>query len=120
MEVRLLDSISKKLLPAAPAQDGPQNQIESKPAIIEAEAVQVTWNCARSMNRTKKISEGVRVAQVRQLFVAQHPDPAKRTATSVLIFYGWLEQHRSELLPQGKQDDPFQHVRSDLSGLFEG
>src|SRR5215472_8058513 len=103
MEVRLLDSISKKLLPAASAQDGPQNQTESKPAIIEAEAVLVTWNCARSMKRTKKISEGVRVAQVRQLFVAQHPDPAKRTETTVLIFYGWLERHRSELLPEGNQ-----------------
>src|SRR6516225_9952419 len=72
------------------------------------------------MNRTVRVSEGVRVAQVRQLFVAHHPDPTKRTATSVLIFYGWLEQHRPELLPQGKHDDPFQHVRSDLSGLFEG
>jgi len=72
------------------------------------------------MNRTMKVSEGVRVAQVRQLFVAHHPDPTKRTATSVLIFYGWLEQHRPELLPQGKYDDPFQHMRSDLSGLFEG
>jgi len=32
-EVRLLDSISKKLLPATPAQDGPHNQIESTTAI---------------------------------------------------------------------------------------
>ena len=65
------------------------------------------------MDRTKKISEEVRVAQVRQLFVAQHPDPAKRTATSVLIFYAWLEGHRPELLPQGKNDE------SDLSGLYQ-
>ena len=71
------------------------------------------------MNRTVRVSEGVHVAQVRQLFVAHHSDPAKRTATSVLIFYGWLEQHRPELLPQGKHGDPFQHVRLDLSGLFE-
>jgi hypothetical protein len=33
MEVRLLDSISKKLLFAVPAQDGPQNQTESNRAI---------------------------------------------------------------------------------------
>jgi len=71
------------------------------------------------MNRTVKVSEEVRKAQVRQLFVAHHPDPTKRTATSVLIFYGWLEQHRPELLPEGKHADPFQYVRSDLSGLFE-
>ena len=38
MEVRLLDSISKKLLFAGPAQDGPQNQTESN-AAIEAEVV---------------------------------------------------------------------------------
>jgi len=72
------------------------------------------------MNRPMKVSEEVRVAQVRQLFVAHHPDSTKRTATSVLIFYGWLEQHRPELLPEGKHADPFQHVRSDLGGLFEG
>ena len=50
------------------------------------------------MDRTKKISDEVRVVQVRQLFVAQHHDPAKRTATTVLIFYGWLERRRPELL----------------------
>jgi hypothetical protein len=72
------------------------------------------------MNRTKKVSEGDRVAQVRQLFVAQHPDPAKRTPTIVLIFYGWLERHLPELLPEEKHADPLQHLKSDLSGLFEG
>jgi hypothetical protein len=71
------------------------------------------------MKRTKKISEGVRVAQVRQLFVAQHPNPAKRTATTVLIFYGRLERHRPELLPEGKHDDPFQYLKPDLSGLYQ-
>ena len=71
------------------------------------------------MDRTKKISEEVRVAQVRQLFLAPHPDPAKRTATTVLIFYGWLERHRPELLPEGKHDDPFQYLKSDLNGLYQ-
>jgi len=71
------------------------------------------------MDRTKKISEEVRVAQVRQLFVAQHPDPAKRTVTSVLTFYAWLEGHRPELLPQGKHDGPLQYLESDLSGLYQ-
>jgi len=71
------------------------------------------------MDRTKKISEEVRVAQVRQLFVAHHPDPAKRTVTSVLIFYAWLEGHRPELLPQGKDGDPLQYLESDLSGLYQ-
>jgi hypothetical protein len=43
-EVRLLDSVTKKLSPGAVvdvAQDGPHNQIESKPA-IEAEVVERT------------------------------------------------------------------------------
>ena len=71
------------------------------------------------MDRTKKISEGVRVAQVRQLFVAQHTDPPKRTSTSVLIFYACLERHRPELLPQGNYDDPLQYLESDLSGLYQ-
>ena len=71
------------------------------------------------MDRTKKISEGVRVAQVRQLFVAQHTDPAKRTSTSVLIFCACLERHRPELLPQGNYDDPLQYLESDLSGLYQ-
>ena len=71
------------------------------------------------MDRTKKISEEVRVAQVRQLFVAHHPDPAKRTVTSVLLFYAWLEGHRPELLPQEKDGDPLQYLESDLSGLYQ-
>ena len=33
----MLDPTSKKMLPAAPSPDGPQNQTESKPTIIEAE-----------------------------------------------------------------------------------
>src|SRR5215831_444377 len=77
------------------------------------------WTAARLRESEDEVSEDVRVAQVRQLFVAHHSDPAKRTATSALIFYGWLEQHRPELLPQGNHGDPFQHVRLDLSGLFE-
>ena len=71
------------------------------------------------MKRAKKISEGVRVAQVRQLFVAQHPDPAKRTVTTVLIFYEWLERHRPELLLEGKHDDPLQYLEPDLNGLYQ-
>ena len=86
----------------------------------DTQGASATWNCARPpMDRTKKISEEVREAQVRQLFVAQHRDPAKRTVTSVLMFYAWLEGHRPELLPQGKNDDPLQYLESDLSGLYQ-
>ena len=103
-----------------------QKFVRSAPTLVmtvtfEIEAEGYKGNCARPpMNRTKKVSEGVRAAQVRQLFVAQHPDPAKRTSTTVLIFYRWLERRRPELLPEGKHADPFQHLKSDLGGLFEG
>ena len=70
------------------------------------------------MNRTMKVSEGsVWLKCVSYLW--HGTDPAKRTATTVLIFYGWLERHRPELLPEGKHDDPFQYLKSDLNGLYQ-
>ncbi len=66
---------------------------------------------------SKKDSEAVRVARVRQLWQTR---PVKqRTATEVLIFYGWLEEHYPELLTRGK-GDPYQHLKGDLSGLVHG
>ena len=60
--------------------------------------------------------EVVRRERVRQLWQAY---PVKnRTATGVLIFYGWLEKQHPELLPPG-QGDPYQHVKEDLAGLIE-
>jgi len=66
---------------------------------------------------SKKDSEAVRVARVRQLWQA-HP-AEQRTATNVLIFYGWLAEHYPELLTRGK-GDPYQHLKVDLSGLVRG
>ncbi len=63
----------------------------------------------------KKDSEAVRRARARQLWAAR--SPKERTATGVLIFYGWLEEHYPELLPPGK-GDPYQHLKVDLSGLI--
>jgi hypothetical protein len=54
--------------------------------------------------------------RVRQLFEARPSE--QRTETGVLLFYGWLEQHHPELLPTG-QGDPYQHLKSDLSGLYK-
>lgn len=54
---------------------------------------------------------------VRQLFVDQHPEP--RTGNDVFTFYGWLYQNRRELLPPTKgASDPYQHLKSDLNGLW--
>ena len=61
--------------------------------------------------------EAVRVAQVRQLWQARPLKPTQRTGTEVLIFYGWLEQNRPDLLKRG-QGDPYQHLKSGLHGLW--
>lgn len=60
--------------------------------------------------------EAVRVAQVRQLFgTGSYP----RDGTGVLIFFGWLEKNRPELLPKDKLGDPFEHLKVDLADLFK-
>jgi hypothetical protein len=64
----------------------------------------------------KNDSEALRVARVRQLFGVR--SPKERTENGVLLFFGWLQQHHPELLPKGKQGDPYQHLKSDLKGLY--
>jgi hypothetical protein len=59
--------------------------------------------------------EAIRVARVRQLFQTRHP--GQSTGTDVLIFFGWLQNHNPDLLPKGKQGDPYQHLKMDLAGL---
>jgi hypothetical protein len=64
----------------------------------------------------KKIDpEAVRHARVRQLWEAR--SPKERTATDVVIFHGWLQEHFPELLPRGKGDS-YQHLKVDLQGLI--
>ena len=67
------------------------------------------------MKKPKNEPEDVRLAQVRQLFRAgSYP----HSGTGVLIFFGWLEKNRPELLPKDKLGDPYQHLKVDLAGLF--
>jgi len=61
--------------------------------------------------------EGVRRIRVRQLFVAHYPD--RPTQNEVLVFSGWLAGHYPHLLPREKQGDLYQHLQSDLHGLYE-
>jgi hypothetical protein len=74
---------------------------------------------------TKKLSpkgaEALRVARVRQLFQIRHPGKlaGKPKGTEVLKFFGWLQHYNPYLLPQGKQGDPYQHLKVDLVGLCE-
>ncbi len=65
---------------------------------------------------SKKDSETLRRARVRQLWDAQPPE--LHTEHNILIFHGWLRQHHPELLPKG-QGDPFQSLKVDLSGLYK-
>ena len=59
----------------------------------------------------------MRVARVRQLFEARFAE--ERTETGVLLFYAWLEKYHPELLPRRKQGDLYQHLKVDLTGLYE-
>ena len=64
--------------------------------------------------QSKKDSEAARQARVRQLWQARAPK--ERTATGVLIFYGWLAHYYPELLKQvllglGNPLLPFQRMK---------
>jgi hypothetical protein len=65
--------------------------------------------------KPKNNPDAVRIAQVRQLFTA---GSFLRTGDGVLMFYGWLEQNRAELLPSRKHGDSYQSLKSDLRGLW--
>jgi hypothetical protein len=67
--------------------------------------------------KRKNDPEAVRVAQVRQLFMA---GSYSRTGNGVFVFFGWLDTNRPELLPSRKHGDPYQSLKSDLSGLYKG
>ena len=53
---------------------------------------------------------------MRQLFQARLAE--ELTETGVLLFYSWLKKYHPELLPRQKDDDPYQHLRTDLEGLY--
>jgi len=61
--------------------------------------------------------DAVRRVRVRQLFQARPAN--EHTENGVLLFFGWLKQNHPALLPQGKQGDPYQHLKSDLQGLYK-
>lgn len=65
---------------------------------------------------TKPDAEAVRVARVRQLFLALPTE--EHSETGVLLFFHWLEQHHPELLPKTKPGDPYRHLKADLQGLY--
>ena len=71
----------------------------------------------RFARRSKRDSEGLRRARVRQLFETLLPE--ELTETGVLLFYRWLEKYHPELLVRKEQDDPYEHLRMELQGLYK-
>ena len=69
------------------------------------------------MARYGTLDNATRVRMARTLFQEQHKSP--RTGHDVLVFYGWLEQNRPDLVPRPKSGSgPYQALKSDLSGLW--
>src|ERR1700741_3640637 len=62
-------------------------------------------------------SEVLRRARVRKLFETRLSE--ELTETGVLLFYRWLKKYRPELLVRKEQDDPYEHLRMELEGLYK-
>ena len=58
----------------------------------------------------------VRRDRVRQLFRMRLSE--ELTETGVLLFYRWLQKYHPELLLRKKRNDPYQHLRMELEGLW--
>ena len=71
---------------------------------------------ARAMSLSAHESE--RRRSVRQLWQERYSED-ERTGRNVLGFHRWLEQNRPELLHQGHGDLAYQHLKSDLDGLWQ-
>jgi hypothetical protein len=52
-----------------------------------------------------------------QLFEAR-PIEDRRSEASLLAFYAWLEKYHPELLSKEKWGDPYEHLKSELKGLY--
>jgi hypothetical protein len=57
-----------------------------------------------------------RVAEVRRIWADRPVE--KRNGNAVLIFHGWLVENRPDLLAPERYGDPYQTLKSDLSGLW--
>jgi hypothetical protein len=64
----------------------------------------------------KSTRESERIRMVRELWQERYPE-GERTGHHVLLFNGWLEQNRPELLNR-RHGDSYQQLKSDLNGLW--
>jgi hypothetical protein len=55
--------------------------------------------------------------EVRRVFIERFPEQ-NRSGNDVLAFYGFLFENRPDLLPKPRRGDPYQFLKSDLSGLW--
>ena len=69
-----------------------------------------------SARSSKNDSDLVRRERVRQLFRMRLPE--ELTETGVLLFYRWLRKYHPELLLRKNRNDPYQHLRMELEGLY--
>jgi len=69
-----------------------------------------------SARSSKNDSDLVRRERVRQLFRMRLPE--ELTETGVLLFYRWLQKYHPELLLRKNRNDPYQHLRMELEGLY--
>jgi len=63
----------------------------------------------------KKGWEALRRGVVRQLYEAR--PSRERAEAGIFLFHMWLADRYPELLPRGK-DDPYEHLKADLKGLY--
>ena len=70
-----------------------------------------------SARSSKNDYEVVRRDRVRQLFRMRLSE--ELTETGVLLFYRWLQEYHPELLLRKKRNDPYQHLRMELEGLYK-
>ena len=62
--------------------------------------------------RKESATEVERIRELTKLWL-QRP-AAERTGNDVLVFYGWLQTNRPDLLKRGP-GDPYQHLQAELA-----
>jgi hypothetical protein len=108
-------SLVPLLLLACPHESSPSAAAVDKPQAEARRQARVEKQLnSRRMNNTKRVPE------VRRLWL-ERPE-SQRTENHVLGFYGWLYQHRPELLPRKKRygDSQYQGLFTFLRGLYAG
>lgn|SRR5215469_6108516 len=84
--------------------------------MVTAESPLANWFSTEEVLMMPKKQNDPRLARLRQLFTARHPEGA--TEDDVFLFFRWLQLCHPEMLPKGKHDDSYQDLTADLHGLY--